>query len=445
MKSNVPRLAFGTFLCGISLQLHPQALAITVTNLNDSGPGSLRQAIADAPTGGTIDFAVTGTIVFTSGQLVITNDLTVNGPGAAALTLSQNSTNRILVVSNGNVSISSLTIANGKCLGYESGGGILNLATLTLRNCLVTSNHANQAGGGVFNQGDLTVRDSLIISNRAVRLGGGIACGGTVTIIGSTICSNTVGPLGSYITAGGIHNGGGYLVVSNSTVSGNQQYGILHWGAWGGTVIIASSTLANNQQGDIGMEIGSAVIRNSIIIACGGGIYTSEDYNLIQTHSFDYPSYFIGATNHNIYGQDPILGPLADTGGPTPTHALRFDSPAIDAGHSGGATTDQRGLPRPIDDPNISNAGGGDGCDIGAYESDPILKATGIEAAGREVRLGFNSVLGRNYRLESVGDLDNSWTTLSNNIAGTGSANQTVNAGAISLPRQFYRVKLLLP
>ena len=57
---------------------------------------------------------------------------------------------------------------------------------------------------------------------------------------------------------------------------------------------------------------------------------------------------------------------------------LRFDSPAIDAGHSGGLTTDQRGLPRPIDDPNTPNAEGGDGSDIGAYEGDPNLRITGI-------------------------------------------------------------------
>ncbi len=420
MKTNLLRLGFWIILLGTNLLLCPDALAVSVTNLNDSGPGSIRQAIADTQVGGTIDFAVTGTVVLTSGQLVITNDLTINGPGATKLTLSQNSTNRILLVSNGNVTISGLTIANGNCLtDDQSGGGIKNLATLTLRNCLITSNRAGQLGGGMAN-------------------------GGATTIIGSTICSNTVGPFGGYITAGGIHTGSNRdLVVSNSTVSGNHLYGIMNYGASGGIVIISSSTLANNQQGDIGMEIGSAVIRNSIIKACGGGFYKSEDYNLIQTHSFDYPSIFSGVTNHNLYGQDPKLGPLADNGGPTPTHALRFDSPAIDAGHSGGGAIDQRGLPRPVDDPSTPNAGGGDGGDIGAYESDPILEVTEFAAAGTEVRVSFNSVLGRNYRLESEGNLDNSWSTLSNNIAGTGSASQTLKAGLGNLPRQFFRAVLL--
>lgn len=83
MKCSVLRFAFRILFLGVSLQLYPQALAVTVINLTDSGPGSVRQAIADTPAGGTIDFAVTGTIVLTSGQLVITNDLTINGPGAA--------------------------------------------------------------------------------------------------------------------------------------------------------------------------------------------------------------------------------------------------------------------------------------------------------------------------------------------------------------------------
>ena len=123
--------------------------------------------------------------------------------------------------------------------------------------------------------------------------------------------------------------------------------------------------------------------------------------------------------------------------------ASPLPSPAIDAGHSGGATTDQRGLPRPSDDPNTPNADGGDGCDIGASEADPILKVGAIQAASGQIQVGFNSLLGRNYRLEFEEDLDNSWTTFSNNIAGTGNANQRVYVGAISLPRQFYRVKLL--
>jgi hypothetical protein len=439
MMGNALRAAAAIFLCGVSLQLQPRGLAVTVTNLNDSGPGSLRQAITDAPAGGTIDFAVTGTIVLTSGQLVISNDLNIIGPGATKLTLSQNSINRILLASSGAVILSGLTVANGYV--DPSGGGILNLTTLTVKNCVIASNLAVLTGGGIANGGTLVVRDSLITSNTAYfYYGGGIDNSGDATIIGSTICSNRV--VGqSWVAAGGVQSGR-QLVVSNSTISCNQPYGII---SFGGMSVVSSSTVANNQQGDLGIETSDPnskmTIRNSIINNCAGSPITSEDYNLVQSTAFG--TWFVGATNHNIYGQDPKLGPLADNGGSTPTHALRFDSPAIDAGHSVGATTDQRGLPRPVDDPNTPNADGGNGCDIGAYEADPILKVMGFEIAGAEVRVGFNSVLGRNYKLESEGNLDNSWMTLSNNIAGSGSANQTVNADLSTVPQQFYRVVLL--
>jgi len=131
---------------------------------------------------------------------------------------------------------------------------------------------------------------------------------------------------------------------------------------------------------------------------------------------------------------------LADLGGPTPTHALRFDSPALDAGNSGGLTTDQRGLPRPIGTPAVA---GGDGSDIGAYEADPNLRILALEKVGSDIRLRFNTMLGRNYRLDSEDNLNNSWTVLSNNITGDGSAKQAQDAGAANLPRRFYRGVLL--
>ena len=63
---------------------------ITVTNTNDSGPGSLRQALADANDGDTIDFAVTGTIGLTSGELLVNRSITISGPGANNLALNGN-------------------------------------------------------------------------------------------------------------------------------------------------------------------------------------------------------------------------------------------------------------------------------------------------------------------------------------------------------------------
>ena len=93
------------------------------------------------------------------------------------------------------------------------------------------------------------------------------------------------------------------------------------------------------------------------------GVLTSKGYNLVQDTS---ACTIAGDTTGNIIGQDPLLGPLRDNGGPTETHALLLGSPAIDAGScqdAGGnpVLTDQRGVARPQ----------GAGCDIGAYELVP--------------------------------------------------------------------------
>src|SRR5438034_9132612 len=98
-------------LCAIAA--HARADTITVTNTNDSGSGSLRQALVDANDGDTIDFAVTGTIGLTSGELLVDKSITISGPGAEKLAVSGNAKDRVFHVTGGNVTISGLTITNG--------------------------------------------------------------------------------------------------------------------------------------------------------------------------------------------------------------------------------------------------------------------------------------------------------------------------------------------
>ncbi len=115
---------------------------ITVTNTNDNGPGSLRQALIDANDSDTINFAVTGTISLTSGELLVNKSLTISGPGADVLDVDGNATYRVFhIAPNKAVTISDLTITNGNAntQPVPDGGGIYNdHATLTLNNC---SNH----------------------------------------------------------------------------------------------------------------------------------------------------------------------------------------------------------------------------------------------------------------------------------------------------------------
>ena len=128
---------------GVKARVMPATLmaALTVTNTNDDGAGSLRQAISNAATDDTITFDTAGvfatpqTITLTSGQLVINKSLTINGPGAAQLTISGNSVRRGFSITSGfTVVINNLTVANSG--DRFAGGGINNGGNLTLTNCL---------------------------------------------------------------------------------------------------------------------------------------------------------------------------------------------------------------------------------------------------------------------------------------------------------------------
>src|SRR5207247_3252894 len=107
---NINRLAgILALLCAIAA--HARADTITVTNTNDSGPGSLRQAFADANDGDTIAFAVTGTIGLTSGELLVNKNITISGPGAESLAVDGGTKSRVFHIDSGIlVTISGLTV-----------------------------------------------------------------------------------------------------------------------------------------------------------------------------------------------------------------------------------------------------------------------------------------------------------------------------------------------
>ena len=252
-------------------------LAGPVTNLNDNGPGSLRQIIANAKPGSTITFdkSLRGTILLTSGDLNIAKDLTIRGPGADILSISGGKSGHIVRVVQGvSVTISGLTfkdsntsdgfilnqgtlmLNNSTVSGNTSsgpsgaGGGIFNQGTLTLNNSTVSGNTATFDGGGIFNQYMLTLNNSTVSGNTATSAGGGIDNnGGTLTLNNSTVSGNRVTASGSI--GGGIYNNGGTLTLNNSIVSGNT-------GSYGGgidnnsgTLTLNNSTVSGNTPTDI--------------------------------------------------------------------------------------------------------------------------------------------------------------------------------------------------
>ncbi|HEY9174097.1 MAG TPA: right-handed parallel beta-helix repeat-containing protein, partial [Verrucomicrobiae bacterium] len=349
----------------------------TVTTLDDSGPGSLRQAIADAAPGDTIDFAVTGTITLTSGELAITNDLTIAGPGQTRLIVDGNQASRVFGVSGGTnvtVFIAGLTVTHGN--GMNFGGGIangvanfsgqfFNGASLTVSNCCITKNGLSSSGpspggGGVANSASssLTIIDSTISNNGGAYWAGGIMNNGLLTLLRTAVVNNEA------TVTGGIKNGG-TAYATNSTISGNWNKGIDNTS---GTSWLQSCTISSNTGYGVGSWSGGICHGAGSIIAGNqagdlSGPFDSLDYNFIQLTN---EATITGVTTHNIYGQDPLLGPLADNGGPTPTHALLPGSPAIDHGSSDGLSADQRGQPRSFGFPAYFDAS--DGSDIGAYE-----------------------------------------------------------------------------
>ena len=201
------------------------ATTITVNNSNDSGPGSLRQALADATDGDTIDFdpALKGRIIaLTTAELVINKSITISGPGANLLAVSraEDATPfRIFnVVAGLTVVVQGITISNGSAPIFGCGGGILNAgSTLSVMNCAVSGNSTDGTGGGICAESNatLTIESSTLSGNYAGDYGGGMANSGPATINNSTLSGNR----GEF--AGGAILNGASLTVSNSTLSGN--------------------------------------------------------------------------------------------------------------------------------------------------------------------------------------------------------------------------------
>jgi len=402
---------FVTVLLFAATAMSVHAATITVTNTNDSGPGSLRQALAVAHDGDRITFAVSGTITLTSGQLGISKNVTISGPGADQLSIVGMPFRFVLVVAVKAATISGLTIRNGATGIYNGGtltvmncvisgssvSGIENWASMTVVNSNVSDNFfgihnatgefgvatatilsttvsGNSAGGVVAapnifgGRVYITITDCIISGNSTTVDGGGIGGATTLTVANSTISGN------SARTSGGGISGGDVSIV-NSTVSGNSA------GTSGGglstffsSLRVANSTITGNSAPSGGgiyndgqssvVEISNTILNAGALgenIFNNGGTVTSDGYNV---SSDDGGGYLTGAGDQ--INTNPLLGPLQSNGGPTFTHALLPGSPAIDAG-------DPNFTPPPLNDQR--------GCsfdrvfngriDIGSFEVQP--------------------------------------------------------------------------
>jgi hypothetical protein len=315
-------------LCAIAMQTH--AATITVTNTNDSGPGSLRQALTIANNGDTISFAVTGTITLTSGGLLIANNITISGPGPDQLSVDGNQAVLVFGIFPGKTAtISGLTIRNAEagagvwneqgtlamsnCVvtsnsydGLYNHGGTLNVnncivsgnsyygiysyfGVTTVRNCVVSGNlsgglvndgpHGHPPDDPIGSPGSMTITDGIIRDNS----GPGVwNVAGFLTVLNSTLTSNSAGQAsdGGGIMSGQLFKTPADVTVVNSTISGNSAPGFgggIAGGYW--RVTIVNSTISGNSAGDSGGGISGAfvAIMNSTIsgnsAGSGGAIY----------------------------------------------------------------------------------------------------------------------------------------------------------------------------
>jgi hypothetical protein len=411
----------------LALATQAKAQNFSVTNLENSGAGSLREAVkgANASAGAdTIGFAsgLAGTITLSGTGLTIDDSVAIDGPGAGQLTVAQaTKEHRVFKVSEltapGAVSISGLHLVGTV---VEEGGAVVynreSKATLTIEGCLITgagTGGSSYNGGAIAAESEpLIVRDSTFSGNEA-GAGGAIWGGGeegdTVTIEDSTFEGNSAeSDAGAVLLE--LQEGGQSQIV-DSTFVGNHaedRAGAMYASTSDGSLLrIANSTFTANQSGEDGGALdleggelletveGSTIAGNHAIGAGaeGGGIASPSIQRMIDTivagnsasvgpdlsgkwvAAFDLVGNGAGteltetAPGSNLIGVDPQLGALAGNGGPTETMALAPTSPAVNKG-GGSLTTDQRGDPRPVLYPGVSlsTAAGANGADIGAYE-----------------------------------------------------------------------------
>ncbi len=371
-----------------------------VTNTNDSGPGSLRTGINAIAPGGTISFdpALAGsTITLASGTLVVASKtVTIDATDAPGVTVQGNGSDRLMIIDgDAGAVIRGLTFKGG--FAWDLAGGFLSNGDLELDHVVVRENVAQcgspdwwKGGGGIYvgGGGSLVLKDSTITNNTSrMQNGSGADCNGggiyvfqnaTLTVERSTISGNTAANVG-----GGIRMLGSGTIV-NSTISGNSNVGwegpaIFHTD---GVLSVVNSTIVNNSapaDGDTKGAIfvgtftaanatltlaNNVITQNGTHIACfvaywGAGTVTLTSVgNNVYADATCYP-----VASDQVVGI-PVVEALADNGGPTQTHALVSQSPALDwADLALCPATDQRGIARPQ----------GAGCDAGSFEAEPVL------------------------------------------------------------------------
>jgi len=494
------RIAWCAVLGSIQLFLFPPDGSGAVFNIANGDVAGLKAAMTTANTNGeddVISLASGGLYTLTAADNGANGLPRINADGGHALIIKgsgatiQRSTAvgtpnfRIFYINTGaQADISGLTIRNGNLVAHggaiyvdgedaptslilssctlfgntgDYGGAIYNDgyadgpkfgASLTVINCTFWSNRGTQYGGAIWNDGsfgsaNLTVYGCTFRSNSAMLDTGAIQHDGfggmaTGSISNSTFVLNGAGRNGGGIYIDG-EDGSAALSISNCTLSDNSA------GMHGGAL-----SINNGGTGIASLQVGNTIFEDGASgenIQNVAGTIISQGYNLSNDAAGgDATTGPGGFLNHagDKRNTDPLTDPagLQDNGGATLTVALRAGSPALDQGKRstiGMSSNDQRGEACPFDDPNVANAAGGDGSDIGAYEAN--VRVTAGDRLGLDLRVTFFSILEHTYEIQSAPTPSGPWTSASGTSVGTGGIIQitAINAFVPPGPR-FFRV-----
>ncbi|MEW6515327.1 MAG: choice-of-anchor Q domain-containing protein [candidate division FCPU426 bacterium] len=381
--SIIRTLAFSLFIFAV-FYTEAKAAFITVTSTADSGANTLRQAITDASPGDSIVFSLTypATITLAS-ALTVNKNLSIRGPGAAYLIVSGNNVGRVFDITSGTVSISRLTLANGRVSGSgENGAGVRlsGTAVVTMDECCLVnntliggSNHgagfyvpsgasltllrssvymnsvpmtAGCEGGAVYTAGNLTLAYCVLYNNTAYF--GSALCnwgtsGKTATLSNCTISGNN-----SYADSAIVHNSTGSLSLINCTVTSNvsAQYeaGLF---ADAGSVNLRNTVIAgnlpSNGMGDTDIFLDTAGLYGGDSVS-----FSSSGYNLIgSTGSQTYTWTTGDIVGTEAAKQNANLAALSTNGGYVSTHLPNLGSQVIDPASGNSAPfVDSRGYLR---------------------------------------------------------------------------------------------------
>jgi len=372
--------------------------------VTECSEAAVRAAIANAPDGRIVDLSPLShcTITLADGAFTSSVDsIAIIGPGDRTLTFDGDHRDRVIlhggggvlkldhlditrgyvgdgkyaggaVFSSGSVVLASSSVTdslvggpggNTQALG---GGGLYALRSVTLDESMVSGNESHGRAAGICAVvGDVTIRNSTISDNHSDLEGGGVfapGCLGVCTVgeFTTTIENSTVSGNSSGTNGGGVHVTYGNVVVRNSTITANAA---LDAGAGGGGVFVRN--VVN------GVDLAPAITIVSSIVAGNTSAGSAADIgsfaSLAVQGDHDIITAVNGTSPAGTLAGDPGLLPLGDYGGPTPTHALATDSPAIDHGSNPGRfASDQRGAGHP-------RVVGAD-TDIGAFEySQPVV------------------------------------------------------------------------